>query len=134
MSATSFSASEHDSLLRESNKKITEQDLSQFTGTEHYYKFWCGVCITDGVKFLTEKGLCWLMTDICSYWTDKKIREIPFQVWTLKVESNKKAELTMQEDSDTPVIIRQNYDFTDCPLKEIKLYLIDGILLLSSEY
>ncbi len=134
MSATPIPASEHDSLLRESNKQITEQDLNQFTGTEHYYNFWCGVRITDGVKFLTEKGLCWLITDICSYWIDEKIKEIPFQVWTLKVEQNKKAELTMQEDSDTPVIIRQNYDFTDCPLKEIKLYLIDGILLLPSEY
>ena len=113
---------------------VNEESLSQFTGTEHYYNFWCNVRITDGVKFLAENGLSWLITDICSYWADKRIRKIPFQVWTLKVESNNKAELTMKEDSDTPVIIRQKYDFTDCPLEEIKLYLVDGVLLLLSEY
>lgn len=114
-------------------KTLTEADLRQFTGTENYWRHWLGFNYTDGVKYLAEKGEAyWLLDAIGSY--QPKVRNIPFQLWTLKVKEDKSAVLEMREDSGQPVKIRQEIPFTDFPLEEIKLYLIDGILLLPSEY
>ena len=41
---------------------------------------------------------------------------------------------TMQEDSDQPVLVRQEIEYSDFPLDKIELWLIDGVLLLKSEY
>ena len=85
---------------------------------------------TDGVKFLHESCDCyWLLVAISSH---KRIE--PFQVWELKVESDKSAVLTMREDSNEPILVEQEIEYTDFPLEEIKLWLIDGILILPSEY
>lgn len=110
---------------------ITEQELSQFTGTEHYYKHWFGnYKYTDGVKYLGEKAQCyWLLDAIFSY-----RRTEPFQVWTLTVDESKKAWLTMKEDSNLPTLVSQTIEYTTFPLPQIDLWLIDGVLLLPSEY
>ena len=111
--------------------KITRLDLNQFTGSEHYYEHWTNfLCYTDGVQYLAERaGSYWLIDAIASY-----KRKEPFQVWRLKVKEDKSAVLTMQEDSGQPVKVRQDIPFTDFPLSEITLCLIDGILILPSEY
>ncbi len=109
---------------------LTQNDLKQFTGTEHYYKHWFGGYVyTDGVKYTEEVGKCsWLINAIFSY-----RRTEPFQIWTLdKIGS--KAVLTMKEDSNTPELVRQEIGYTDFPIDSIKLYLIDKVLLLPSEY
>ena len=111
--------------------KISEADLSQFIGTENYYRHWTGhgVC-TDGVKYLAEKaGAYWLIDAILSY-----RRREPFQIWTLKKDDDNTAVLTMQEDSGEPAKVSQKIPFTDFPLDQVKLYLIDGVILLPSEY
>jgi len=109
---------------------ISQYELSQFTGTEHYYNHWLGIKLTDGVKYLAERAKAyWLIDAIASYH-----RKEPFQVWELKVLPSKEAVLTMVEDSDQPVLVKQDIPFTDFPLTGIKLYLIDSILLLPSEY
>ena len=106
-------------------------DLNQFTGTENYYRHWtrCGV-FTDGVKYLAEQaGAYWLIDAVFSY-----RRRESFQVLTLRKNDDNSAVLTMQEDSGEPVKVRQTIPFTDFPLDQIKLYLIDSVLLLTSEY
>ena len=47
---------------------ISESDLSQFIGTENYYRHWTGHGVyTDGVKYLAEKaGAYWLIDAILS--------------------------------------------------------------------
>ena len=113
---------------------LKESDLNQFTGTLKYYTHWTRIQYTDGIKFLAEQGEAyWLIDAITSYQT-KKIRRIPFQVWELKKTEKTKAILTMKEDTNQPELIKQEIPYTDFPLNEIKLYLIDGILLLPSEY
>jgi len=107
-------------------------ELNNFTGTEKYYKHWTGILVyTDGVQYLAkEGGAYWLIDAIASY-----RRREHFQLWELKVNTEtKEAVLTMREDSDTPVLVKQEIGFTDFPLSKIKLYLIDGVLLLPSEY
>lgn len=114
--------------------KIDANVLSQFTGTEKYHRGYCGVLYTDGIKYLMDNGLGWLITDISSYQIKEDIKKIPFQIWTLKVNDDKTAVLTMKEDANEPILITQEYKYIDYSLKEVALWLIDGILILPSEY
>lgn len=119
---------------------ITETELQQFTGTEQYHHHWMRQFVfTDGVKYLADSaGAHWLIDVIASH-----NRTEPFQIWDLKVMPDKTAIVTMREDTDEPVKVRQEIPYTDFPLAEIKLFLMDGImhqgkyypvLLLTSEY
>lgn len=112
-----------------------ESDLKQFTGTEQYHRHLFGK-FTDGVNYLADKaGAYWLIDVVMSYRMNKKTRGVNFQVWELqKNKTGNGCVVTMKEDSDKPVIISQKIGFTDFPLDYIKLFLIDGILLLPSEY
>ena len=112
---------------------ISQQDLNQFTGTQTYYYVF-GKKITDGIRYLMDNGAGWLVTDILAYQVEKDIQKISFQVWELHVFLDKTAILTMAEDTNRPLIIKQKYSYTDFPLPYIKLYFIDGVLLLPSEY
>ena len=111
---------------------ITQTDLDRFCCTEKYYFMptapW--MKYTDGVKYLaTNADAYWLLTAIASYQ-----RKEPFQVWRLEVNEDKTAVLTMREDTGEPVLVEQEIKYTDFPLKEIKLWLINGVLILPSEY
>ena len=111
-----------------------EQELGQFTGTENYYKFF-NLNITDGVKYLAEKGKCWWLLDVIfSY--QPKVGKMPFQLWELKKSKvdDRKAIVTCREDSDKDPVVAQRIPYTDFPLESIKLYLIDKVVLLPSEY
>lgn len=111
---------------------LTAQSLSGFTGTEGYTRYLMGINLTDGVKYLADEGKAWWLLDaICSY--QPKYRGVSFQIWTLKKEGNR-ATLTMKEDSDKPCLVTQRIPYTDFPLEGVELYLIDGVLLLTSEY
>lgn len=115
------------------NKQSVLSELGNFTGTENYYRHWLKFNYTDGVRFLAQEVECyWLLDAIGSY--QYKVKNIPFQIWTLKVNEDKTAVLEMKEDSGQPVIIRQEIQYTDFPLEGIELYFIDGVLLLTSEY
>ena len=115
--------------MRTETEKLKETDLEQFTGTEQYYKHWLGINYTDGVKYLADRaGAYWLIDLIVSY-----RRKEPFQIWRLE-KKDKGWLATMQEDSDQPVLVRQEIEYSDFPLDKIELWLIDGVLLLKSEY
>lgn len=109
---------------------ITEKELRQFIGTEHYYKNTFGLLFTDGVKYLADNaGAYWLIDAIESYH-----RPEHFQLWELHKQEGNKAVLTMKEDTNEPLLVEQEIPYTGFPLDYIKLYLIDGVLLLPSEY
>lgn len=42
--------------------------------------------------------------------------------------------LTMATDSDEPTLYSKPIDFTDFPLDSIKIYCVDGVIMLPSEY
>jgi hypothetical protein len=123
-------------------------ELSQFNGTENYYKHSLGFSYTDGINFLAENAECyWLLDAIGSY--QHKLRLNPmlrdFQLWLLvvgdshefiKPETESMAVLTCWED--TPVLgvkpaVSQQIPFTDFPMSEIKIYLENKVLLLPDE-
>ncbi len=116
--------------------EILKQSLNQFTGTENYYRHWTGLIVfTDGVKYLADKaGAYWLIDLIASWQVRSKVKKCPFQIWELKVNEDRTAVATMREDSDQPEVVRQEIPYTDFPLEKIKLYLVDGVLMLPSEY
>jgi hypothetical protein len=124
-------------------KQEIENGMAQCIGTEGYHfngMFGKNFVYTDGIKFLLESANAyWLLTAIFSY---KRTED--FQVWTLKV-SNGKAVLTMKEDTNTPVIVKQEIPYTDFPLDEIEVWAINDhncngeygdhvVLILKSEY
>lgn len=110
--------------------KLTEAELRQFSGTEQYHKHLFGSVYTDGVKYVADKaGAYWLVDAVFSH-----ARKEPFQVWTLVVYDDRSACLEMAEDVGTPVRVSQFIPYTDFPLKAIKFYVADGVLMLPSEY
>lgn len=67
---------------------ITKADLSQFCGTENYYRpLHPTLVYTDGLKFLAEKTGCyWLIDLINQKQRLHKFRAEEFQVW--KIHAN----------------------------------------------
>lgn len=88
---------------------------------------------TDGVIALANAAECyWLLDVIGSYQTNKQL-DPSFQVWTLEVNLAEESGLA-KGYNDTELIIAQEIPFTDFPLEKVSLYLIDGVILLPSEY
>ncbi len=118
---------------KEQVKELTE-GLAQCIGTDYHHKHqMTGFKYTDGVLYLAEKAKAhWLVDAIFSY-----MRKEPFQVWELEVtegKSHRRAELTMREDTNRPLKVHQRIGLTDFPLDNVKLWLINGVLILPSEY
>ena len=115
--------------------KNLQSELSQFIGTEKYYRITQRHLLTDGTKYLAEQAKCfWLMNAIASYLPKYFIDY--FCLAHLKVKDSS-AELVI-EDGNGNVYSRQSIAYTDFPLSEIKLYCqFDGeywVIMLTSEY
>ena len=122
-------------------------NMRQAIGTTKYIKHFTGLLVfTDGVDQLREDADChWLVDAIASH--QIKHRDKKFQVWELETDlENKTAVLTMKEDTNTPVLVRQEIPYTDFPLEKIKFFVQEGgygteenwttclVLMLTSEY
>lgn len=118
---------------------ITQSDLAQFTGTTQWFQHWLKrFTHTDGIKYLADQGNAyWLIDAIASHQTkellsDEMLKE--FQIWRLVVNlEDKTAKLVCERDTDD-VVVTQNIPYTDFPLSEVKVYLIEEVLMLQSEY
>jgi hypothetical protein len=114
-----------------------KSSLSHFTGTARYIRDpFTGLLHTDGIEHLAQRAEAhWLVSDIGAVFRyHPKVKGIPFQLWTLIVDDDNKAVLTCREDCDMPVIYEQRYKYTDFPVGTWKMYLIDGVLMVPSEY
>lgn len=107
------------------------QNLAQCTGTDHYYKYYT-LLLTDGVMFLAESAQCfWFVGVIWSI--QAKLAEHDMIVCTLEVDESRSA--TFRAVGDREVLVyEQVIPWTDFPLDSIKLYYVDGVVLLPSEY
>ena len=116
-----------------SKEREIRAGLSQFIGTLNYYRHFTGIKFTDGIKFLADKcGCYWLLDVVCSY--QHKLKNVKFQIWSIKVNDDKSALVSMSEDTGQRIAVKQELEFTDFPLKEYEFYLIEGVILLKSEY
>lgn len=114
--------------------------LREFRGTEKYHRHLfpgkSPIDLTDGCDFVrTHLNAYWLFDAILSYQCEKILREVKFQIWELR-QSKKDLSwlLTCREDSDKKPIITQTIEFSDFPIEEIKIWLIEKVALLPSEY
>lgn len=117
-------------------------NLSGFNGTEVYHAgcvLFSKCVLTDGVKFLADNAECyWMIDAIASHIVSaskKDARCKDMQFWTFRKGTPHK--LICEADSDK-VVITQEYEMTDFPLDEIKIWAAwNGrywVLMLPSEY
>lgn len=115
-----------------------QDDLKQFYGSGVLYRHPMNknIVYTEGVQYLAEKGKAyWLIDDICfAYQTIDAIRNISFQTWVLKKNAEGEGATLRVEDGNKNLIKSFDIAFTDFPLPGITLWLIEGTLLLPSEY
>ena len=100
------------------------QQLSQFSGTENYYRIMSNVLMTDGAKFVADKGEAyWLITDIASHLSTFTEKE-NFIVANLTVTRTATAcsAILKLDDGNDNVLAEQFIEYTDFELDEIKLY------------
>lgn len=110
--------------------------LTEFTGTDRYYRIGRQHLLTDGTKFLADQARCyWTMDAIASH-----LIEIGTADWFVVVKtkvSDSKA-LMVYEDGNGYEHARQEIPYTDFPLAEITLYACwDGehwVIMLPTEY
>lgn len=118
-------------------KQCLEAELAEFSGTQHYYRNFTGLLYTDGISHLAEHAGCyWLIDLVGSY--QSQLQDVPFQVWRIEVNKDHSAQVTMVEDTDRPVRIRQSIPFTDFPFPDFSFYCcvdeLAPVMLLKSEY
>jgi hypothetical protein len=112
------------------------RDLETFYATQNYYKY-MGVLLTDGIKYIAENGYSWFVTDAVSIIVaHPKIRRYlardNFLTIRLKLNGDKTAEMIF-EDGNYHKLYRQHYEFTDAK-RELTLFYVDNVLMLSNEY
>ncbi len=111
-------------------------ELKEFTGTEQYYfnPLFPEHKYTDGVKYLAEQANAyWLIDFIFTYCEIPALDGEGFQVWKLIVKEDNTAQIKVEDGNDNILKILK-IPFTDFPLEQIELWLIDQVLILPSEY
>ena len=116
------------------------KELKEFHGTSEYHKHLfpgkSPIILTDGCKYVRD--VCkayWLFDAMLSYQCDKILRGVNFQVWELKqLRKDLTWQLTCRADTGKKPLISQSIEFSDFPLDYIKIWVIDKVALLPSEY
>jgi hypothetical protein len=108
------------------------KDLKYFHGTEQYYNY-MGLKLTDGVHYIMENGYSWLVSDATVILKMRpEVRNQSFVAIHLKLIPEGKAKV-IYEDGDYNLLYEQYYELTDAK-REIKLFFVGNVLMLSSEY
>jgi hypothetical protein len=119
-----------------SQKSLKKEDLSQFTGTEQWYRHGIArkMLYTDGAKHVAESGgAYWLLDEIAFAQSIRPVAAEAFQFWKLKVSPSHSATLAC-EDGNSEIVFTKKIEFTDFPIDEIAFYFTDNVLMLPSEY
>ena len=110
--------------------------LSQFTGTGAYFRISRTHLLTDGTKYLAEKGECfWMMDAVASH-----LCEIGTEDWfvLIRVQVSRGRAIMIYEDGNGGEHARQAIPYTDFALSEITLYACwdqeHWVIMLPSEY
>lgn len=116
--------------------KLTEAELRQFTGSEHWYRHPLNrnVLYTDGGKHVADEGgAYWLLDAIAlAQLTIQAVAGEEFQSWRLRVRPDQTATLTC-EDGNYNTVYTQEIPYTDFPVPEVVLWLENNTIYLPSE-
>jgi hypothetical protein len=119
---------------------LIKWSLQEFRGTSGYHKHLfpgkSPLLLTDGCSFVREQCKAhWLFDAILSYQSDERLRNVKFQIWILqRLKKDLSWEIKCFEDTGKKPIITQIIEFSDFPLDSIKIWVIDNVCLLPSEY
>lgn len=119
---------------------MTKGELEQFTGTENYYRHWSGLVYTDGVQYLAANaGAYWFLDLIASHQREVRrklaaLHDRDFQSWTL--EAVGEGWRVRCDNGNGAELAEQRLEYTDFPaaLLPLTLWVIDGVVILKSEY
>lgn len=116
--------------------KLADDELSQFTGSEHWYRHWLArnILFTDGAKYVADEGgAYWLLDEIAfAQRGQKRVAREEFQVWKLTVKPNRTATLAC-EDGNGRTVFKKEIEFTDFPAERIELWFENNTIYLPSE-
>jgi hypothetical protein len=118
------------------NKSLDPQIMSQFHGSEHWYRHWTGgITFTDGAKYVADAaGAYWLLDEIAL--AQKYVKEVAaeeFQAWTLTVKPDSTATLSCEDRNDN-VVFTKAIEFTDFPPDGVTLWFANDVIYLPSEH
>ena len=117
--------------------KLTEAELRNFTGSEHWYRHGLvrTILFTDGAKYVADNGgAYWLLDEIAlAQRYEKIVMAEEFQVWVLKVNTDRTATLSCGDGNDNTVYTKE-IPFTDFPADEITLWFANNTIYLPSEH
>jgi len=118
-------------------QELTKEDLAAFTGTTKWYRHPVvkKMLYTDGIKYVVERaGAYWLIDEITYQQYHPRVKNEEFQVWELIVDLDKSSAVLTCDDGNDRILYTKRIDYTDFPLKEIKIYVTNNVILLPSEY
>ena len=114
--------------------KNANDELSNFTGTQDWYRHFTGLLYTDGILAMAEKFQAyWLIDLVFSHQLSPEVKVQPFQKWVLKRVEND-AFIAIADDGNDLVIAEQEIPFSDFDADIVTLFYTAGVLLLPSEY
>lgn len=106
--------------MKLSTQELVE-NLSQFIGTERYYRLLPTFIVTDGLKYLMEQADCyWLGQLYGLHLVDVDFNANPFTV--LKFVRKGHGGRVNIEDGNGKLLSFQGFDYTDFPLEKFSLY------------
>lgn len=108
-----------------------KSDLSQFYGSENFYRHFTGLRFSDGVKYFAEKAQAFWFIDLVASITPA-LRKEPFVVFELVVQGS--AADFKAHDGNGAYLAFKRIAYTDCPEGHFKFYLMNNTLIVPSEY
>ena len=111
--------------------------LSQFTGTESYYRLYPKVVLTDDTKYLAEVAGCYWLMDVYASHLASVDPELDSFTCLKLIKSDNGADIVI-EDGNTHQLAKQHVEYTDFPLDTFVFYAVWAgefwVLMLRSEY
>jgi hypothetical protein len=110
--------------------------INNSMGTTEYHKFSPFPkfpVVTDGVIEVAKAAECYWLLDMIGGSQKNPKLDKNFQVWKLTVDWHDRSAV-LRGYNDTTLIMTEKIAYTNFPLEDFKVYLIDGVILLPNEY
>ena len=104
-------------------KETILSNMAHATGTESYHRFsilFPKLVMTDGVYQLCNDAQCFWLMDVIGSYQHKLLPKEDFQVWRLTVKD--RSGVVVATDGNAKELARQEIEYTDFPLDEIKFF------------
>jgi hypothetical protein len=121
--------------LEQIKQDLELKALECFCGTQEYHNV-LGANVTDGVRYIMENGYSWFVTDsiVIIKMKPKLYREAGnfLQVKLTRTPETERAVITI-DDGNEKILHTQKIEYTNAK-RDLKLFFIDGVLMLAGEY